>query len=74
MLRAAEDAFGAPCLQVHRADPHHALAAALPAEPGALRLDTVVVGPAEAAVRARHRACRGGAVRRLRARTAPPAS
>ncbi|MDX3241337.1 FAD-dependent monooxygenase [Streptomyces sp. ME18-1-4] len=42
--RAAEDAFGAPYLQVHRADLHHALAAALPAEPGALRLNTVVVG------------------------------
>ncbi|MEI5524925.1 FAD-dependent monooxygenase [Streptomyces brasiliscabiei] len=40
--RAAEDAFGAPYLQVHRADLHQALAAAVP--PAAVRLDTVAVG------------------------------
>ncbi|QFR01828.1 NAD(P)-binding protein [Streptomyces phaeolivaceus] len=38
----AEDAFGAPYLQVHRADLHEVLAAAVP--PGSVRLNTVVVG------------------------------
>ncbi|WP_326574198.1 FAD-dependent monooxygenase [Streptomyces sp. NBC_00481] len=40
--RAVEDAFGAPYLQVHRADLHQALAAAVP--PASVRLNTVVVG------------------------------
>ncbi|WSQ07629.1 FAD-dependent monooxygenase [Streptomyces sp. NBC_01231] len=40
--RAVEDTFGAPYLQVHRADLHTALAAAVPQ--GSVRLDTVVVG------------------------------
>ncbi|WP_425246240.1 FAD-dependent monooxygenase [Streptomyces sp. NEAU-NA10] len=40
--RAAEDAFGAPYLQVHRADLHQALAAAVP--PRSVRLNTLVVG------------------------------
>ncbi|MGI5460266.1 FAD-dependent monooxygenase [Streptomyces sp. CA-249302] len=40
--REAEDAFGAPYLQIHRADLQRALAAAVP--PGAVRLDTQVVG------------------------------
>jgi salicylate hydroxylase len=39
--REVEDAFGAPYLQVHRADLHQALAAAVP--PTSVRLDTVVV-------------------------------
>ncbi|MFI9548066.1 FAD-dependent monooxygenase [Streptomyces sp. NPDC052016] len=40
--RAAENAFGAPYLQVHRADLHRALAAAV--SPRTVRLDTAVVG------------------------------
>jgi salicylate hydroxylase len=40
--REAEDEFGAPYLQVHRADLHHALTAAVP--PRSVRLNTVVVG------------------------------
>ncbi|MFD3502474.1 FAD-dependent monooxygenase [Streptomyces sp. NPDC058678] len=40
--REAEDAFGAPYLQVHRADLQHALAAAVP--PRSVRLNTLVVG------------------------------
>ncbi|KOG31406.1 FAD-dependent monooxygenase [Streptomyces resistomycificus] len=40
--REAEDAFGAPYLQVHRADLHRALAAVVP--PSSVRLDTAVVG------------------------------
>ncbi|MDQ0950017.1 salicylate hydroxylase [Streptomyces phaeochromogenes] len=40
--RAAEDAFGAPYLLLHRADLHQALAAAVP--PSSVRLNTVVVG------------------------------
>jgi salicylate hydroxylase len=40
--RAAEDEFGAPYLQVHRADLHHALAAAVP--PGSVHLNTTAVG------------------------------
>ncbi|WP_432174311.1 FAD-dependent monooxygenase [Streptomyces sp. Tue6028] len=40
--REVEDAFGAPYLQVHRADLHRVLAAQVP--PGSLRLGTVVVG------------------------------
>ncbi|UUU26603.1 FAD-dependent monooxygenase [Streptomyces sp. DSM 40750] len=40
--REAEDAFGAPYLQVHRADLHQALAAAVPSE--SVRLNTAVVG------------------------------
>ncbi|NEB01197.1 FAD-dependent monooxygenase [Streptomyces sp. SID13726] len=40
--RDAEEEFGAPYLQVHRADLQQALAAAVP--PDALRLDTPVVG------------------------------
>ncbi|MFC5633316.1 FAD-dependent monooxygenase [Streptomyces bullii] len=40
--RAAEEAFGAPYLQLHRADLHQALAAEVP--PRSVRLDTVVVG------------------------------
>ncbi|WP_200309324.1 FAD-dependent monooxygenase [Streptomyces adelaidensis] len=40
--REAEDAFGAPYLQAHRADLHQALAAAVP--PESVRLDTSVVG------------------------------
>ncbi|CAM5242100.1 hypothetical protein SALBM311S_08314 [Streptomyces alboniger] len=40
--RAAEDTFGAPYLQVHRADLHTALAAAVP--PGSVRVNTDVVG------------------------------
>ncbi|MEU6350757.1 FAD-dependent monooxygenase [Streptomyces sp. NPDC047072] len=40
--REAEDTFGAPYLQVHRADLQQALAAAVP--PASVRLDTVVVG------------------------------
>ncbi|UUU28968.1 FAD-dependent monooxygenase [Streptomyces sp. CA-210063] len=40
--REAEDAFGAPYLQVHRADLHQALAAAVP--PESVRLNTAVVG------------------------------
>ncbi|MDT0567646.1 FAD-dependent monooxygenase [Streptomyces sp. DSM 3412] len=40
--REVEEAFGAPYLQVHRADLHRALAAAVP--PEAVRLDTMVVG------------------------------
>jgi salicylate hydroxylase len=40
--RAVEDAFGAPYLQVHRADLHQALAAAVP--PDSVRLNTLVVG------------------------------
>ena len=40
--REAEDAFGAPYLQVHRADLHEALAAAVP--PGSVRLNSVAVG------------------------------
>jgi salicylate hydroxylase len=39
--REAEDEFGAPYLQVHRADLHQVLAAAVP--PGSVRLDTPVV-------------------------------
>ncbi|SFN30076.1 salicylate hydroxylase [Streptomyces sp. cf124] len=39
--REAEEAFGAPYLQVHRADLHRVLAAAVP--PGAVRLGTTVV-------------------------------
>ncbi|WP_328845027.1 FAD-dependent monooxygenase [Streptomyces sp. NBC_00258] len=40
--RAAEDAFGAPYLLLHRADLHQALVAAVP--PSSVRLNTVVVG------------------------------
>ncbi|MFF9776350.1 FAD-dependent monooxygenase [Streptomyces sp. NPDC013978] len=40
--REAEEAFGAPYLQVHRADLHRALADSVPA--GSVRLDTRVVG------------------------------
>ncbi|MDX3639887.1 FAD-dependent monooxygenase [Streptomyces sp. MB09-02B] len=40
--REAEEAFGAPYLQVHRADLHRALAAAVP--PDSVRLGTTVVG------------------------------
>ncbi|MFI6201799.1 FAD-dependent monooxygenase, partial [Streptomyces phaeochromogenes] len=40
--RAAEEAFGAPYLLLHRADLHQALAAAVP--PSSVRLNTVVVG------------------------------
>ncbi|MEE1760423.1 FAD-dependent monooxygenase [Streptomyces sp. SP18BB07] len=40
--REAEEAFGAPYLQVHRADLHRALADSVPA--GSVRLDTTVVG------------------------------
>lgn len=40
--REAEEEFGAPYLQVHRADLQQALAAAVPSE--SLRLDTTVVG------------------------------
>jgi len=40
--REAEDAFGAPYLQIHRADLHHALATAVP--PESVRLNTTVVG------------------------------
>ncbi|MEU8868408.1 FAD-dependent monooxygenase [Streptomyces umbrinus] len=40
--RAAEDAFGAPYLLLHRADLHQALAAEVP--PSSVRLNTVVVG------------------------------
>lgn len=40
--RAAEEEFGAPYLQVHRADLQQALAAAVP--PASLRLGTAVVG------------------------------
>lgn len=40
--REAEDVFGAPYLQVHRADLHLALAAAVP--PRSVRLNTVVAG------------------------------
>jgi len=40
--RAAEDRFGAPYLQIHRADLHAALAAAVPT--GSVRLNTVVTG------------------------------
>ncbi|MFJ6087135.1 FAD-dependent monooxygenase [Streptomyces sp. NPDC092369] len=40
--RAAEDEFGAPYLQVHRADLHQALAAEVP--PESVRLNTAVVG------------------------------
>ncbi|MFK4101633.1 FAD-dependent monooxygenase [Streptomyces sp. NPDC019531] len=40
--REAEDAFGAPYLQIHRADLHHALASAVPSE--SVRLNTTVVG------------------------------
>ncbi|MFI8192409.1 FAD-dependent monooxygenase [Streptomyces sp. NPDC085946] len=40
--RAAEDAFGAPYLQLHRADLHRVLTAAVP--PGSVRLGTEVVG------------------------------
>jgi salicylate hydroxylase len=40
--REAEDEFGAPYLQVHRADLHRALTAAVP--PRSVRLNTVVVG------------------------------
>ena len=40
--REVEDEFGAPYLQVHRADLHTALAAAVP--PRSVRLDTVAVG------------------------------
>lgn len=40
--RAAEDAFGAPYLQVHRADLHEALAGAVPSR--SVRLNTAVVG------------------------------
>ncbi|MER6158955.1 FAD-dependent monooxygenase [Streptomyces sp. NPDC001868] len=39
--REAEDAFGAPYLQAHRADLHEALAAAVP--PGSVRLNSVAV-------------------------------
>ncbi|MFF3500575.1 FAD-dependent monooxygenase [Streptomyces sp. NPDC003247] len=39
--RAAEEAFGAPYLQVHRADLHRALAAAVPSR--SVRLDSAVV-------------------------------
>ncbi|MEV5531408.1 FAD-dependent monooxygenase [Streptomyces prunicolor] len=39
--REVEDAFGAPYLQVHRADLHQALAAAIP--PDSVRLSTTVV-------------------------------
>jgi salicylate hydroxylase len=39
---AAEDAFGAPYLLLHRADLHRVLATAMPA--GSVRLNTVVVG------------------------------
>ncbi|MFI1733735.1 FAD-dependent monooxygenase [Streptomyces acidicola] len=40
--RAAEDTFGAPYLQAHRADLHQALASAVP--PRSVRLNTAVVG------------------------------
>ncbi|MGW3286712.1 FAD-dependent monooxygenase [Streptomyces sp. NPDC001002] len=40
--RAAEEEFGAPYLQVHRADLHQALAAEVP--PDSVRLNTAVVG------------------------------
>ncbi|WP_217240788.1 FAD-dependent monooxygenase [Streptomyces sp. AC555_RSS877] len=40
--REAEEAFGAPYLQVHRADLQHALAATVP--PRSMRLNTPVVG------------------------------
>lgn len=40
--REAEDAFGAPYLQAHRADLHEALATAVP--PGSVRLNSVAVG------------------------------
>ncbi|MFF6782841.1 FAD-dependent monooxygenase [Streptomyces sp. NPDC012510] len=40
--REVEDAFGAPYLQVHRADLHQVLAGAVP--PGSVRLNTLVVG------------------------------
>ncbi|GAB2887310.1 FAD-dependent monooxygenase [Streptomyces deserti] len=40
--RAAENEFGAPYLQLHRADLHHALAMAVP--PHSVRLNTLVVG------------------------------
>ncbi|GAA3812106.1 hypothetical protein GCM10022403_052360 [Streptomyces coacervatus] len=40
--REVEDEFGAPYLQVHRADLQQALAAAVP--PGSVRLNTVVAG------------------------------
>ncbi|MFE7650893.1 FAD-dependent monooxygenase [Streptomyces phaeoluteigriseus] len=40
--RAAEEEFGAPYLQLHRADLHHVLATAVP--PEAVRLHTEVVG------------------------------
>ena len=40
--REAEEEFGAPYLQVHRADLQQALAAAVP--PESVRLDTAVVG------------------------------
>ncbi|MFE7835555.1 FAD-dependent monooxygenase [Streptomyces sp. NPDC057474] len=40
--REAEGAFGGPYLQVHRADLHQAMAAAVP--PESVRLNTVVVG------------------------------
>ena len=43
--RKAEERFGAPYLQVHRADLHDALAAAVP--PESVRLDTLVVGIAQ---------------------------
>ncbi|MFD7708547.1 FAD-dependent monooxygenase [Streptomyces sp. NPDC059786] len=40
--RAVEEEFGAPYLQVHRADLHRALTAGVPS--GSVRLDTVAVG------------------------------
>ncbi|MFJ1601765.1 hypothetical protein ACIOHS_00025 [Streptomyces sp. NPDC088253] len=46
-----EDEFGAPHLQVHQTDLHHALPAAVP--PWSVRLNTVVVGigPADESAR-----------------------
>ncbi len=62
--RAAEDAFGAPYLLLHRADLHQALAAAVP--PSSVRLNTVVVGIDQDEESARVTTASG---ERLRART-----